>query len=246
MRCFSSSLFFLLGCSLAYPSSSSEPSVCEYTECKETASEILSNLNEKVDPCHDFYSYSCGGRSMNTMSLSKIETVLKQRLAKDLYADDNLKNHGSKAVRNMKKLYDDCNKEDLGNCEVIARFKCMFAFFRVYMDKYFPVAEHRAAMRLVSSLKNTFVTEILDQIEWIDLETKKLVLKNMTELKLNVGYPNWLVDDKELDLECQGVKHKPWSMDLLEVNAQYEPQGNGSELSKHIYQFDKISMLKCV
>ena len=239
MRLLSSALLFFLGCSPLFRSSSSASSVCDYTECKETAAEILSNLNEIVDPCHDFYEYSCGGGGMNIMSVSKIEAVLRERQT-DLFADDNLKNHGSKAVREAKILYDNCVNRGEANCYTVARDKCYFAFIRVYIDKYFPLTEHRAVQRLVSSVKNTFFSEIVNKITWIDPETKEYVLKHVEELRLNIGYPDWISNDNELDLECRGVKHGRWPMDPLSVNAEYGSQGSRGIISKYIYQFHKI------
>ena len=233
MRLLSSALLLFLSCSLLLPVSLSEPSVCEYAECKETADEILSNLNEKVDPCHDFYEYSCGGRSLNIMSLAKLETVMDQRLKSKLYADENLRNHGSKAVRQIKKVYDDCVKKGGALCNVDAESTCRYAFARVYMDKYFPVAERKAAQRLISSVRRASVSEIVNNISWIDLETKKHVLNNLTELQFNVGYPEWLEDDTELDLECEGTKHHPGIMKPFEVNAHFEQFRNKGIISKY-------------
>ena len=232
MTLVSSALLLFLGSSLVFPSYSSASSVCEYEECKETAAEILSNLNEKVDPCHDFYKYSCGGRGRNLISVAKVQTVLNQRLASNLFADENLKNHGSKAVREAKKVYDDCVKRGAGYCNSDARRTCEFAFVRVYMDKYFPVAERNAAKRLISSVRTASVSQIINKIEWIDPQTKEHVLRNLTQVQLNVGYPEWLTDDRELDMECQGVEHDRWPMKTLEVNAQFQYLPTGGKLSK--------------
>ena len=202
-------------------------------ECKETAAEILSNLNENVDPCHDFYQYSCGGRDMKIMSLSKLEALRNQRENSNLHADDKLRNHGSKAIREAKKVYDDCINRNETNCNNKARWVCENAFFRVYIDKYFSVAEHKAATRLISSLRSTFVEDIVNKIKWIDPETKKHVLKNLTELQLNVGYPDWLLDDTILDYECEHVKPNPWPINPLTVNAEFDQQGNRGRISKY-------------
>ena len=176
---------------------------------------------------------------MNVMSVSKIQTALSQRLQTQFFADDNLKNHGSKAVRQAKEVYDDCIKKGSSSCESLARAKCRYAFVRVYMDKYFPVAEHKAALRLISNLRSTFVSDIVDKIPWIDPETKKLVLKNLTEFQLNVGYPDWLSDNKELDMECQGFEHDRWIIEPLTLNARYAKQGDGGQISKYFYYLYK-------
>ena len=108
------------------------------------------------------------------MSLLKLQAVMKQRLNSDLFADNNLKNHGSKAVREKKQYYDDCVKSGKTNCNSNVQIRCYPAFVRVYMDKYFPVAEHRAASRLITNLRSTFVQDIVNKITWIDPQTKKM------------------------------------------------------------------------
>ena len=245
MRLLSSALLLFLGCSLVFPSCLSASSVCEYAECKETAAEILSNLNEKIDPCHNFYRYSCEGRFRNLLSLAKVENELNRRLTSNLYADENLKNHGSKAIREAKKVYDDCVKRGTGPCNLRARETCEFAFVRVYMDKYFPVAERNAARRLISSIKTASLSGIINKIEWIDPQTKEHVLNNLTQVQLNVGYPEWLTDDRELDMECQGFEHDRWPMNTLEVNALFQNLPTGGKISKcFLTNFMKSRSLK--
>ena len=101
-------LVAILGFSLVLVSPSSA-AVCQSEECKAAAAEIGHNLDPTVDPCDDFYLYACGGmkKKGNLMSLFTIQEELQRRLATVL-DDDNVKNHGSKAVRKVKQIYDDC------------------------------------------------------------------------------------------------------------------------------------------
>lgn len=45
----------------AFVSSSAHPGVCLTEPCITVASAVMSALDRSVDPCHDFYSYACGG-----------------------------------------------------------------------------------------------------------------------------------------------------------------------------------------
>ncbi|XP_066996218.2 neprilysin-11-like [Anabrus simplex] len=44
-----------------YPESKEENAVCQTAVCYETAKDILQSLNTSVDPCEDFYRFSCEG-----------------------------------------------------------------------------------------------------------------------------------------------------------------------------------------
>ena len=42
-------------------SASSSTTVCNTTVCTALAQQVLNNINTNVDPCQDFYNFSCGG-----------------------------------------------------------------------------------------------------------------------------------------------------------------------------------------
>ena len=65
-------------------------------------------------------------------------------------------------------------------------------------------------------------------------------------MQLNIGYPDCLSDDKELDSECIFAKRDRWPGSPLEVNAEFLESGNGSKISKYFYHFQKSQSLKCV
>jgi len=72
------------------------------------------------DPCQDFYLYSCNGFKKTHRlptgyglidSIDVMSEVIDHRWH-GLFERSDLKNHGSKAVRNSKQLYDDCMKRN--------------------------------------------------------------------------------------------------------------------------------------
>ena len=122
-------------------------------------------------------------------------------------------------------MVDEPSDERKSVCRYEAKSECDFAFTRIYLDKYFPLAEHKASRKVISNVRSTFINNIVDKITWIDPATKKRTLYNLTNLELNTGYPDWMADDKELDAECSSDSpvHPTWPMHPLTVNAHYAP-----------------------
>lgn len=100
---------------------------------KETLNEISSNINEKIDPCDDFYEYACGGflskHPMNELSYLKSEinhfTIEAEKLRDkiiDVLEGDLLKD-GNKAFQYVKRIWDSCMKpEDQDSMEKLKDF----------------------------------------------------------------------------------------------------------------------------
>ena len=96
-----------------------------------------------------------------------------------------------------------------------------FVITRLYLDKYFPIAEHNATRNTIMNVWKAFRNDIVKIIPWIDGNTRQNVYNNLDRLEVNTGYPDWLSDDKELDREYQGRRHPEWPMDPLTVNAHF-------------------------
>ncbi|XP_035210704.1 neprilysin-2-like isoform X2 [Stegodyphus dumicola] len=89
--------------------------VCLTPGCVKAAAEILSNLDETVDPCNDFYQFACGGwlkshdipadeASVTTMSIMQddLDLQLKGLLEKELTGIE------PDFIRMIKSMYDTC------------------------------------------------------------------------------------------------------------------------------------------
>lgn len=258
--------------------SGSSAKVCESEECKAVAGEISRNLNPKADPCDDFYLYACGRHTSHgnhLMSLSLIQEELNRRQL-DLMDNDDLKNHGSKIIKKMKREYDDCLNNlvsspivfnvtktmsysegiksapkdaktfipegFLGSSDLVDpnpnRARCRnrvasnyrWAFIRIYLDRYFTLADAKATRKMISNVRSTVAKTLIDRVSWLNEGQKKKANEMASTLTLNIGYPDWVADDAELDKEYEGSEHDSWPMDPLTVNAHYSP-GN-HEISK--------------
>ena len=57
------------------PTPSPSPTVCTTESCVKLAGLVLQNLNQTVDPCDDFYNFTCGGwEATHTVSQGPLHT----------------------------------------------------------------------------------------------------------------------------------------------------------------------------
>lgn len=115
-------------------SSSSSENVCLTAGCVKAAADILRNMDEKVNPCDDFYSYSCGNwidsqtiaddkTSVSMFSLIQDELDKKLRALVEQDASEN----DPPIVGRMRNLYASCMNvsqlEEFGNKPLLDAIK---------------------------------------------------------------------------------------------------------------------------
>ena len=91
------------------------PKICSSNECYVRGLEMRSNINPSVDPCDDFYEFSCGGWKakhkipddkskidIDSEVKENIDFIIKSELSRQINQND------SKTVNYAKQLYKSC------------------------------------------------------------------------------------------------------------------------------------------
>ncbi|CAG2168946.1 unnamed protein product [Oppiella nova] len=114
-----------------------------------------------------------------------------------------------------------------------------YAISRLYIDKSFSKKDKQEASLIIKDIKDSFY-ELIEESDWLDESTKNKSLIKLDAIHRNVGYPDWILDDKELDnyyklkqkvdskhfFESVLYLQQTWPMAPHIVNAAYEPTQN--------------------
>lgn len=73
-----------------------------------------------------------------------------------------------------------------------------WAVSRRYVDRFVPGNTKEAATALIKDLKESFRKLVLTD-DWLDELTRSRALDKMTGMRENVAYPEWILDNAELD-----------------------------------------------
>lgn len=68
----------------------------------------------------------------------------------------------------------------------------------LYVRKYFNEESKQAALELVNYIRNAFIN-VLNEVSWMDDETRKAAINKAKALTYHIGYPDELADNKKLE-----------------------------------------------
>lgn len=92
--------------------------ICLTRECVETAGDVFRNMDETVDPCHDFYRFSCGNYIKHSLisndktfanTFTVINDVLQEQIKISL--EENTSANEPKPFALVKKYYRACKNK---------------------------------------------------------------------------------------------------------------------------------------
>lgn len=69
---------------------------------------------------------------------------------------------------------------------------------RLYIEKFFTEKEKNDAAKLIDFVQEAY-SEIISENTWLDSQTKNASLNKLNKITKNVAFPNWLLDNTELD-----------------------------------------------
>uniref|UniRef100_A0A8B9HR43 Endothelin-converting enzyme 1 n=1 Tax=Astyanax mexicanus TaxID=7994 RepID=A0A8B9HR43_ASTMX len=98
----------------------------------------------------------------------------------------------------------------------------------LYVKQTFAGESKRMVRELISRIQGAFV-ETLEELSWMDDQSKKMARQKAMAIKDQIGYPDFILEEEndKLDLEYeQLVPDFPWMIGAAVVNAFYSPNRN--------------------
>ncbi|XP_057672734.1 endothelin-converting enzyme 1 isoform X2 [Diorhabda carinulata] len=93
-------------------------------------------------------------------------------------------------------------------CALLINNYMGYAISYVLADQTFPNTTKPKVERMILGLKQAFVNSV-NQINWMDKQTKMVTLEKSTEMMSFIGYPDWLFQNGELDKYYNDVDVNP-------------------------------------
>ena len=67
---------------------------------------------------------------------------------------------------------------------------------RAYLYKHLPLYSRKNVKKIIDSVKHSFIKSMASKT-WID-DSKEELLKRVRNVHVNIGYPDWILEDKQL------------------------------------------------
>lgn len=108
----------------------------------------------------------------------------------------------------------------------------------LYVRKYFGDESRKAAIELVENIRDEFIN-ILNEIDWMDENTRKEAIKKAKVLTPHIGYPNELADNNKLEEYYRNLEIEPDNLLLntLRLNV-FKTDHSFSELREPVNKTD--------
>lgn len=84
----------------------------------------------------------------------------------------------------------------------------------LYVKRHFDTGSKAQAEIMIANIRQAFL-DILNQVDWMDLETRTEAIVKAKSMLQHIGFPSWIIEPKQLDLE---YSHLNFSSELYFEN----------------------------
>ncbi|XP_072019291.1 neprilysin-1-like isoform X1 [Amphiura filiformis] len=172
---------------------------CMTTECVQLAGKLLSNLNPSIDPCDDFFEFTCGGwKERNTISedrsrtsvLDQIETRLLS-MCKDLLEEPVTTSSEPDVFRKARHFYTACMNEETIDERGVDPLRTLMSRFGgwpvadvTFDENSWELVDTLIAIKKTIGQHMFFVTDP----KFEDIYDKKFYRLRIDQIQLGLGY----------------------------------------------------------
>ncbi|XP_038076772.1 neprilysin-1-like isoform X2 [Patiria miniata] len=89
-------------------------------------------------------------------------------------------------------------------CVIEANNVLEFATGRMYVEEYFPAIAKEKTIEMIGNLKIAFKA-MLETNDWLQEADKRVAAEKADQMRIDVGYPDWIMDDAMLDEKYKGL-----------------------------------------
>jgi len=220
---------------------------CTTEECKEVSKRVLASLDESINPCEDFYQFSCGGwinnhpleegQSMvDGYSITTLENKeLLRNLLKSKYKPrrkytNKEKKYDENVFNKIKNIYETClnikninkksNKPMLNLLKELKINKKRKSYSSVKGLTELIITLHNRAVPLFFDISNIIIYSVEDDVFHVSVSEKGSYINNEEFTYFDTTYRNYIHDT--LELIFKGSKRNIDDMTNAIVNFEYE------------------------
>lgn len=199
-------------------------------------SEIIRKVKKLYDQC-----LNSSQNVLDDLKENLVQKLLRQReILIEQLSKPNSDFYVRPKVPSIKSIVDLVSTmSDRDYCSRTVQYQYDFAFTRIYLDKYVDQKSTKVARQVLNSVHSSLLLKV--NISCANSNEKNSYKENLKKLERNLVYPDWIINDDELDSEYEDDEtedlnqlieklqtHPWWPMPILMVNAHFSP----NEISK--------------
>lgn len=82
------------------------------------------------------------------------------------------------------------------------------ALGRMFIERHFHKDSRANAMSMIESIRGAFV-ELLDEVQWMDDETRRVAREKAAAMLERIGYPDYILNDTALNIDIEELRPDP-------------------------------------